>query len=450
MGFLQPHFTALPNVLLEAIKNNNFDFLGKMLGLMNIRYLHYNEALIKAAYADMDQIKKSFVWFGNAPEEQEKFERILGSLAEKDQSFGDFNLYKIKDENFLPHIYPSNNIVYFSGDLNMIGQIVAFRDYKKSDVLFYDRQIGREERKKAISSLAGKIYIMPYKVSEEIDKMNEQLYFFNDPVNHGLLLDKARALGKEVSLDNFELTIPQAGDYKILIKQDSALADLYNKNLKLCFNAICLKKERAETESNYFYAGNLPLAEQAYKIGITSNEKEIKTLVAGDMILEMTRTEKVETIPQIEFKKISPVKYQVSVRNAQEPFLLVFNELFNQQWKLYQGSGQQVGGLAKNYKTVQIQNSVQNQGLANGKFYETYFKNPLTESDHYLVNTFSNAWRVRPAELGSKSSAGGYDLNLVIEFYPQRIFIPSLAISVFSLLSCIIYLAYYVIRKNKI
>jgi hypothetical protein len=449
MGLLQPYFTPFPNILMDAIKNNDTDFLEKMLGLLNIRYIHYNDGLIKANYEDMDQIKKSFIWFGSTPEDQAKFKTILDSLAVKDKSFGDFQLYKIKDKNYLPHIYPSNNIVYFAGDLDLIGRIMGFKNYKKSDVLFYDRQIGSEDQRKIISSLADKIYIIPSNSSKEIDEIYRQLYFFNDPVNHGLLLDEARKLKKQLSLPDFELNIPQKGSYKILIKKDSSLADYYSKNLKLCFNAICMEKERSEAGNNYFYAGSLSLEEQVYKIKITSDKKEINILEDGDIILEMAKKEKVENIPQIEFKKISPIKYRIKAKNVEKPFLLVFNELFNKQWMLYRNSEQWVDEPNKDYQDVEIQNSVQNQGLASGKFYETYLKNSAAEKEHYLVNTFSNAWRIDPSKLGNKNSDSGYNLDLIIEFYPQRIAIPAFAISIFGLFGCVIYLIYYVIRKHK-
>jgi hypothetical protein len=449
MGLLQPYFTPFPNILMDAIKNNDMVFLKKMLGLLNIRYIHYNEGLIKANYEDMDQIKQSFIWFGSTPEDQAKFKKILDSIAEEDKSFGDFHIYKIKDENYLPHIYPSNDIVYFSGDLDLIGRIMNLKDYKKSDILFYDRQIDSEDKRKIISSLADKIFIIPYNSLKEIDEIYKQLYFFNDPVNHGLLLDEARKLKKQLSLPDFELNIPQKGSYKILIKKDSSLADYYSKNLKLCFSAICLKKERSEAGNNYFYAGSLSLEERAYKINIISGKEEINTLENGDIILEMAGKEKIENTPQIEFKKISPVKYRVLAKNTQEPFLLVFNELFNQQWKLYKNLEQLVDESSKDYKDIEIQNSIQNQGLASGKFYEIYLKNPVAENEHYLVNTFSNAWRIDPSKLGNKNSDSDYNLDLIIEFYPQRIAIPAFAISIFGLIGCLIYLMHYVIRKNK-
>jgi len=450
MGFLQPYYASLPNKIIVAIKNKDFVFLEKMLGILNIRYIEYNQDLIDSHYQDLNKLKKSYLWYGEKEEEKEKIEGLLETLATKERSFGQFHLYQTKDENFLPHIYPSNDIVYLAGDIDFFDQLVTLKNYKKSNIIVYEKNLS-EANKNIIIGLAQKMFIIPYNYSKEIDDLYQKMYFVADPGTHELLLSKIRKLKEIIFLDKFELKIPKQGRYNILVSKDSRLAkDFDRQNLKVCFNDDCLAKKKEDAGNNYFYAGDLELEKRDYKINIYSGEGLVKEIKAGDIILESGDLAQMEVVPKIEFKKISPVKYKVKIKNAKMPFILVFNELYHDQWKLFldQESGVSYNDL---YKDSEIQNSIQNDGLPTEKFYETYWQNPILENDHYLVNTYANAWRIDPAEINQKNTDGS--INLIIEFRGQRVAVLAGAISILSIIICVLYLifrAFYISRKAKL
>ncbi len=108
-------------------------------------------------------------------------------------------------------------------------------------------------------------------------------------------------------------------------------------------------------------------------------KKEIPTLVS----------------PATSFSKINPTRYLVKVNNPKGLFLLQFTEQFNQNWKIFNKDGSKLN------------------------------------AEHILTNGFSNGWIIDSAS----------DLDLIIEYTPQKQFITHLAILiVFATLSIIIIL----------
>ncbi len=201
----------------------------------------------------------------------------------------------------------------------------------------------------------------------------------------------------------------------------------------------------------------------------------------------------------IEFKKINPTKYRIKIHNASGIFPVVFSENFDEGWRAYmlrssvpdknsrdrlpsyrvwegnegdqasvlevadylekgwvttlgeekeRGSeGSRVEFISKNF-----QGTLQNDNLPAGHFWETWFKAPLeAETTHVIANGFANSWILDAEKLcGSAVSStatetcslnadGTYELEMVIEFWPQQIYyfsaFLSLGVSMFGLCS---------------
>lgn len=81
----------------------------------------------------------------------------------------------------------------------------------------------------------------------------------------------------------------------------------------------------------------------------------------------------ITTSPQISYKLINPAEYRISIKGAKAPYLLVFSELFNSDWKI----------------------SLNNMALDN--------------KNHYLVNSYANGWFI--------DKTGDYEM--VLKFAPQ-------------------------------
>jgi hypothetical protein len=107
--------------------------------------------------------------------------------------------------------------------------------------------------------------------------------------------------------------------------------------------------------------------------------------------------------------------------------------------------------ISKNF-----QDTIQNDNLPTGKFYETWLKKPLNADNHLMINGYANSWMIDVNEVCEKenvcvkNSDGSYDFEMVIEFWPQRLFYIGLGISGMTLFSCLVYLVYDWRKKRKL
>ena len=71
---------------------------------------------------------------------------------------------------------------------------------------------------------------------------------------------------------------------------------------------------------------------------------------------------------------------------------------------------------------------IQNNNLSSGTIFESWFKKPFPDENHFVANGFSNAWYVDVDSICNnghkcnKNEDGSFDLELIIEFWPQKIF----------------------------
>ncbi|MFH0807256.1 MAG: hypothetical protein V2A57_02430, partial [Elusimicrobiota bacterium] len=199
---------------------------------------------------------------------------------------------------------------------------------------------------------------------------------------------------------------------------------------------------------------------------------------------------KPEKLPILEYKKINPVKYRVRVHQAQGQFPLVLSEAFYHGWETYSskspitppdpdelgsykilngneeeqadadevleylkqgwvtalGDGEEKkithqkleGNKAKtkfvekyaiDFISKNFQGTIQNDNLAAGPFYETWFKKPIENNNNHLkANGYANSWIIDTSSICIGPSAcrqntdGTYDFELLVEFWPQRLF----------------------------
>jgi hypothetical protein len=124
----------------------------------------------------------------------------------------------------------------------------------------------------------------------------------------------------------------------------------------------------------------------------------------------------------------------------------------------------QIDFVSKNF-----QGTIQNDNLPNGNIFETWLKKPLDNSNHLMANGYANSWVIdtnficNPAPSSPQPSPrigegvrciqnpdGSYDFEIIVEFWPQRLFYVGLFISGTTLLACLGYLGYafYDRRKN--
>ncbi len=199
-------------------------------------------------------------------------------------------------------------------------------------------------------------------------------------------------------------------------------------------------------------------------------------------------------LPVIEYKKINTIKYRLKIHQAKNIFPLVFSETFHNEWKIYLGNNDEesksrMTGILSvqlgNYEVFEgneedqasreevqefikkgwistmgkdnnssgfisknFQGTIQNNNLSKGAFYETWFQKPLVpEKSHFIANSYANSWMIDPNifctnnKYCQKNPDGSYDFNLVLEFWPQRLYYIGIGISGITIFTCFLYFA---------
>jgi hypothetical protein len=76
--------------------------------------------------------------------------------------------------------------------------------------------------------------------------------------------------------------------------------------------------------------------------------------------------------------------------------------------------------------------------------FETWGERPIADDRHYLVNGYANSWYITPEDVGGKEN-----YELIVEFWPQRLFYIGLAISISTLIGSLGYLAISWLKSRK-
>ncbi|QQG40420.1 MAG: hypothetical protein HYV37_02505 [Candidatus Levyibacteriota bacterium] len=151
-------------------------------------------------------------------------------------------------------------------------------------------------------------------------------------------------------------------------------------------------------------------------------------------------------LPQITFTKINPTKYQIKIRNAADPYTLVFQGAYNKDWKLFRESGEMSEDENASYTSYfngEIKEGNHTSIFLSPQTFDTWGKQTVADKKHFLVNGYANGWNIDPNDMDGKT-----DYALILEFNTQRIFYGFLLISVITFIGCIILLCYNSYKKN--
>lgn len=133
----------------------------------------------------------------------------------------------------------------------------------------------------------------------------------------------------------------------------------------------------------------------------------IYKLFSPVLISVTDQKEILSTHPKINFQKINPSKYSVTVDDSKMPFILTFNERFSPFWKIYQLKD--------------------NSSLEKNK-----------EINHFMINGYANAWI-----LDSKGNS-----KWILEYSPQSLFYVGLLFTGVSLITIFIVSVLIIVKKR--
>jgi hypothetical protein len=139
---------------------------------------------------------------------------------------------------------------------------------------------------------------------------------------------------------------------------------------------------------------------------------------------------------KISFDIVNPTKKLIYVEGATTSFYLAMGESYHLQWQLQFNNGKVNGFLNSWIPFVK--------------------PDRISYEYHYKLNDFLNAWYVdtetycvQNKNLCTQNADGSYDMEMVIEFFPQRWFYLGLLISGTTLLGCLGYFGYAGVKTIK-
>lgn len=197
------------------------------------------------------------------------------------------------------------------------------------------------------------------------------------------------------------------------------------------------------------------------------------------------RNSKKLLFPLIEYARINPTKFRLRIHRAQNNFPLILNEIYHNEWTVYlkpwhpesDSVKEQNKKLEKTSSPFAVPTAVRNNNLPRGEIWETWFPSRLEttcrsdedkkktcfaedpefwnvdsarnakvvnwpELFHWKVNGYANSWwldlellKKFPAVQGQNDGFyrlhpdGSVDFEIVIEFWPQRLFYLGIIIS---------------------
>lgn len=109
-----------------------------------------------------------------------------------------------------------------------------------------------------------------------------------------------------------------------------------------------------------------------------------------------------------------------------------------------------IGFVSKSF-----QGTIQNDNIESGPISETWLKKSLFDSSHFEANGYANSWILdtdtlcKDADLCKKNSDGTYDIELVIEFWSQRLLYLGVLISGLTFLMYFLFVFYKSRRYKK-
>lgn len=306
--------------------------------------------------------------------------------------------------------------------------------------------------------LPGRDYILSFDFKSNGSDLNIGVY--EDMPDYSLLtLDKSF---DSVSLKDTDMR-------KTSIFVDALQSTQYCTDSEDCY----IHYQKVFTSSNNSRNGylflSLPVEQMNGNTGLIKNLVVSTKLDTSVGFVKEAVPEDIKT--KVTFTEINPTKYNVHVDNATKPFNLIFMQNFDPAWKIFiKGERRCTGlvnksmcafgsGLAKLLGAANIKNYIQIvyssyfnemvvENVTNSIFlepdtFETWGVASQFDDTHRIVNGFANSWNIDPAVAGSQS------FDLIIEYWPQRLFYVGAMVSGFTFIIILGTVVCLNLKKNE-
>jgi hypothetical protein len=348
---------------------------------------------------------------------------------------GKLSVYELNKNNFLPHFYtPQRNLVSERG-AEELPRIFSSPDWQIRSAVFFENQ--NTNKAEALKNIKPRSFDGATTPVVEYKKIN--------PTKYRIRVHSANGIFPLVFSESYHegwkayLASPENLKFQISNFKSNSNDKISNYNI-LDGNQEDPKVAKGDGASQ---ASIL----DSYKI-IDGNEEDQATKTE---LVDFIKNGWVTTLGDGKTKTIEHMKWE------------------NMKQKLDYKEKYSIDFISKNF-----QGTIQNDNLPSGSIFETWFKNPIEDKNHLMANGYANSWVVdvdsicnatssagkqtppqaspsKGEEAGRcvKNADGSYDFEMVVEFWPQRLFYIGLAISGTTLLLCIGYLIYDWRRRKR-
>lgn len=193
----------------------------------------------------------------------------------------------------------------------------------------------------------------------------------------------------------------------------------------------------------------------------------------------------------IEFKKASPVKYEIVLHGANASNVpIYFSETYDNGWNIYSSElvlandqadkyncvkntdtcfsrqtskeeaeqyreNNKISVIGKDFISKEYSKSIQNDNLKESSLLKVIHGSKI-KAEHFYANGYSNLFVVNPKDICKTNPSsckinpdGTFDVRLVIFFTPQNYFYLTLAIPAGCLMGCLVYLVCDFVKRRK-
>ena len=156
------------------------------------------------------------------------------------------------------------------------------------------------------------------------------------------------------------------------------------------------------------------------------------------------------------FKKNNYSYYTVNIENIKEPTRLIFSEGFHKNWMIYPSSASHCINVVMPFDEFNTSECQQYGGIiSTASNFGPLWKEPLFTDSHENLKTFANSWIIDPNMICrnqgfcQKNDDETYEMELIVEFWPQRLFYIGMVISGITFMFCLGYLAFDFINRRR-
>lgn len=238
------------------------------------------------------------------------------------------------------------------------------------------------------------------------------------------------------------------GNLAITKKQSFGnLYNLYKVNDDIYLPRIYIAKKVAFFDRKKYIVNvnNVDYTTDAFWRGVEKEERRFVYL-EDKKVSNIT----IKQVPKISIQRINPTRYKIQIKEAKEPYVLVFSNSFHPKWQLFISDAVQTEDLpiAAEYFDGDIKESKAQDIWVNKDTFTTWRKKPIADSRHFKANAYANAWYIFPSDVGEKEN-----YTLILEMTSQRVFYVGLIISILGVGVCIMWVVMLISkiinRKNR-